>query len=60
MAITTPIGPEMKHMGGHHVIIYAETYVEHPPSCSKGPTVNSESDCQAGSLHDQLSRPRTC
>ena len=59
MAITMLLGPEMKHMGGHHVIIYAAD-VEPPPSCTaslKVPAVNSESDWQAGSLHDQLSRP---
>ena len=33
MAITMLLGPEMKHMGGHHVIIYAAD-VEPPSSCS--------------------------
>ena len=62
MAITMLLVPEMKHMGSHHVNIYAAD-VDPPPSCTaslKGPAVNSESDCQAGSLHDQLSRPITC
>ena len=57
MAITMLLVPEMKHMGSHHVNIYAAD-VDPPPSCTaslKGPAVNSESDCQAGSLLLNLS-----